>query len=91
LTKSTVKPGSFTKAHQAHPDPNAVGAIVELEQRPAQGNQLADCEKELCTTDALREIGAKGFNKTVADLVERGWGGSTDDKAPSYTAERVMP
>jgi len=48
-------------------------------------------KKELCTTDALREVGAKGFNKMVADLVERGWGGSTDDKAPSYTAERVMP
>lgn len=48
-------------------------------------------KKELCTTDALREVGAKGFNKMVADLVERGWGGATDDKAPSYTAERLMP
>ena len=48
-------------------------------------------KKELCTTDALREVGAKGFNKVVADLVERGWGVATDDKAPSYTAERFMP
>ena len=48
-------------------------------------------KKELCTTDALREVGADGFNKMVADLVERGLGGATKGKAPSYTAERVMP
>ena len=48
-------------------------------------------KKELCTTDALREVGADGFNKMVADLVERGWGGATKGRAPAYTAERVMP
>ena len=48
-------------------------------------------KKELCTTDALREVGADGFNKMVADLVERGWGGATKGRAPSYTADRFMP
>lgn len=48
-------------------------------------------KRELCTTDALREVGAKGFNKLVTDLIERGWGGATEGRAPSYKAERMMP
>ena len=47
--------------------------------------------KELCTTEALREVGADGFNKMVSNLVERGWGGATKGRAPSYTADRFMP
>ena len=48
-------------------------------------------KKQLCTTDALREVGADGFNKMVANLVERGWGSATTGRAPAYTAERMMP
>ena len=47
--------------------------------------------KEAATTNALRELGAKGFHIAIADLAELGFGSVSQNGTTAYKAERAMP
>ncbi|QNI97565.1 hypothetical protein [Synechococcus sp. RS9902] len=48
-------------------------------------------KKEAATTNALRELGAKGFHIAIADLAELGFGTVSQNGTTTYKAERAMP
>ena len=70
MIKSTARPGSSTRPTNPNTDADADGASVELEQ--GHPEKSAGRLPKNWHHDALREVGADGFNKMVADLVERG-------------------
>jgi hypothetical protein len=48
-------------------------------------------KKEAATTNALRELGSKGFHIAIADLAELGFGSVSQNGTTTYKAERAMP